>query len=162
MVKPNFPIRVWDGLSARTERTSLSVDQWPNHQDWNQIVAEVRSIETTLLEADVILFATIAAEDIYKGDVITIRSDEKAEKANSDNGIVSGVAKNDTPVGGFLLFATSGSILLNTWSLSPGSLYFLNGSNLSLNPPGTGWIVQLGRAISSTIFDLNIQQPIKL
>lgn len=164
VAQPMFPIKVWDGLSERTERTSIEVDQWPNHQDWNQIVAEVRSVEKELLDSEsLVAYATLTVEEIEEGDIVSVRTDGYLEKASSEFGVVSGISKTSAPLGGFVIFAGSGRLSISSWSLIPGELYFLNGTGqMDITPPTTGWVVQLGRAVSNDIFDLNIQQPIRL
>jgi hypothetical protein len=43
-----FPAAVWNGLSANWQRGSLGDNESPNHQDWDQAVAELIAIENSL------------------------------------------------------------------------------------------------------------------
>lgn len=52
-----------------------------------------------------------------------------------------------------------------TGGLTPGANYFLSeatAGNLTETAPATGFVVQVGHALSDTEFEIEVQQPIKL
>lgn len=48
IVKPDYPDSVWNGLSANENRLSREENHAPEHEDWDQIVAEVISMQEAL------------------------------------------------------------------------------------------------------------------
>jgi len=53
--------------------------------------------------------------------------------------------------------------IIGTANLTPGAFYYLGVTNfLTSTPPTTGQLVEIGRAESDTVFDINIKTPIFL
>ncbi len=66
-------------------------------------------------------------------------------------------------LGGFSQFVkTSGFIDNPSWNFNAGDTVFLNGDELSTTPPSTGFLVEIGKFISSTQILINIKDSVIL
>lgn len=168
-VTPDFPNNIWDGMSLNTFRTSRADNIPPDFHDWDQIVAEIISVQEAVTNlgggpSGDNVWTVTAGEDIIAGDFVLIQTDGTLELADATIApSVTGVALESKLTGELTEILTHGRYINLTWSLTPGGIYFLTEEgNMSTNPPTTGWVIQLGRAISPTGFHLEISQPIKL
>lgn len=172
-----FPVQVWDGLSRNPLRISREVDQWCNQDDWDQLVAEIQATQEQILSTPSVdgverisLFAAEVDEDIVSGQFIRIRADGKAVLASSNVGVVSGITLATALEGQTIIYLRRGRLNSTDWTvttggtlLSPGEDYFLSlNGTMSLTAPETGYLVNLGQAQSTTEFDLNAFQTIRL
>lgn len=172
--QPHFPNSVWDGLSQNPNRTTIMDDQWPNHQDWDQIVQEVIEVEQYLLDNppnnEVPLYQGVANTPLVKGQVVYVTPGSEIGLADNNSNLVSGLAITNATAGQTVVYARRGRLTLSDWtaiigasSLMPGRDYFLasNGS-LSLTGPATGYVIKMGQAQTDATFDIHIQSTIKL
>ena len=168
-VTPDFPNNIWDGLSPNTTRTSRSDNIDPNQQDWDQIVAELIATQQAIVDlgggtSSDNIWTISAGEDLIFGTFVAIQPNGTLTKADSSvDPAVAGVALENKITGQLTDFLTQGKFINMSWNLIPGATYFLstNGS-MSITPPNTGWVIKLGKAMTPTGLDLNIQPPIKL
>ena len=83
---------------------------------------------------------------------------------------VLGLAITAVAVGDNAAYICYGTLELSDWTaiigtvnLTPGAFYYLGVTNfLTSTPPTTGQLVEIGRAESDTVFDINIKTPIFL
>jgi len=83
---------------------------------------------------------------------------------------VVGLAITDVGAGDDATYITNGILELSDWTaitgsptLTVGLFYYLGSTQfLTLTPPTTGQLVEIGRAQSSTILDIKIKTPIFL
>ena len=171
IANPNFPTKVWDGLTDRDGnlsnkwRDTLVVNRPPNAKDWDQIVAEMRSLQVYVLAlTGGTTPSAVADENINIGDLVKVKTNERVVKADATTSLdIVGMALTSAISGSVLQYATSGSVINLSWNLSPGSIYYLAAAGqLSLTPPSTGWVIQLGQSLAQQVFNLNIQQAIRL
>jgi len=171
---PNFPETLWDGLSKNTARTVITDDQWPNQQDWDQIVQEVIEVERYLLAnpfvGDSLTYQGQAATDIVQGQGIFVDTAGDIGLADSASSFLSGMSVTDAIAGETVVYIRQGRVTLPDWTLitgttflAPGQDYFVasNGS-LSLTAPASGYVIKIGQAQTASTIDIAIQGPIKL
>jgi hypothetical protein len=171
---PNFPDALWDGLSKNTARTVITDDQWPNQQDWDQIVQEVIEVERYLLAnpfvGDSLTYEGDAATTIVKGQAIFVDASGDIGLADSSSNLISGMSVTDALSGETVIYIRQGRVTLPDWTLitgntflAPGQDYFVasNGS-LSLTAPTSGYVIKIGQAQTTGTIDISIQGPIKL
>lgn len=170
---PEFPEKLWDGLSDNPDRVDRTVDKWCNHQDWNRIVAEVISMQQVILlgsSAPQSIFQSEADETIEQFNWVMMQKDSLVGVATNNDGLVSGLSVTQATSGDQVFYVTSGKLEISDWTnttgaqdLYPGCFYYLRQNGLmSSTPPLTGFIVQLGQAQTKQQFSINIQQSIKL
>jgi hypothetical protein len=123
-------------------------------------------------------YYAIADEDLKSGRPIYVKSNGHIELADADvmpEAGVAGLAIIDAASGDTAAYATDGFLTLSDWSsatnpsstlLTPGTVYFLVSGYvvgmLTPTPPTSGYVVQIGRALSTTTLEIEIQQSIKL
>jgi len=125
----------------------------PDGGDYRYIVSELNKNK----------LRTIAAVIIPPFSILRINIDEKAILADSNiSGSVIGISTNKEKlnIGDEVEIQLNGKIKIGE-SLIPGSDYYLNGT-LSLIPPTSGYVIKLGQAVTQEIFNIRIEQGIKL
>ena len=175
--KAQFPQSVWDGKAQRVDRHTDSRSESPDH---NQIVAEIIAVQdyaknTLGASAGVNEAETDAA--VVTGNPIYIKSNGHIDLAEANHPSTThavGFATTDTNPGLSASYVTEGQITRSDWTtiigttnLTPGSIYFLSaddpGKMTATAPTAVGeFVVFLGRAISTEIFDIEINNPIRL
>ena len=164
IVSPDFPEQLWDGSTDNPSRESRSTNQWCNHEDWNQISAEVIAVQESLW------FNGIAGEEIPQFTWVTIDNSERIVIANTTQKIVVGLSLIQTNIDEFIPYLGQGKIALKNWTsvvgeknLLSGKAYFIISNGLmSFNPPMSGFVIQLGYAQDQNTFRINIKQSIRL
>lgn len=74
---------------------------------------------------------------------------------------VVGVALQSTStVGASVSVRLGGSVNDPGWSFSEGPVFCAASGALTQSPPTTGWLLQVGVALSATTVNINIEQPI--
>jgi len=168
-ITPDFPNSIWDGLSPRTSRLSRTDNIDPNSEDWDQIVAELIATQQAIVDqgggvSGDNIWTITTSEDLTAGDFTLIKPNGTLEKADATlDPAIAGVVLESKSTGELTDILTQGKYINVNWSLTPGATYFLNtNGQISTNPPNLGWVIQLGKAITSTGLDLNIKSSIKL
>jgi hypothetical protein len=164
IVSPNFPDRLWDGSTSNPDRENRFTNQWCNHQDWNQISAEVIAIQEFLLSSG------IAGEEIPQFTWVTIDGSERIIIANTSQNFIVGLSLTHVNTDEAISYLGAGKIVLDDWtsvigekSLLPGKIYFIASNGLmGLGPPPSGFVIQLGCAQDQNAFHINIKQSIRL
>lgn len=115
--------------------------------------------------------------DTLKGMVVYVTSEGHAELAIANSDVPSGavgLANIDASSGGSGQYVTEGQIQRDNWTtivgsalLSPGADYFLSpvaaGSLSTVAPTEAGeYVVRVGRALSTTVMDIEIGLPVLL
>ncbi len=147
---PNFPTSLWNGLSRNTARESITDDQWPNQQDWDQIVQEVIEVERYLLDNPLTIedqvYQGLANTNLIQGQLIYVDLDSEIGLADSNNNLISGMALTSANQGETVVYVRRGRVTLADWtpitgsvSLAPGQDYFLTSTgSMSLTAPESG------------------------
>lgn len=167
MAKPNFPTKIWDGSTPNTDRVDpLLTDQWCNHQDWDQIRAELIAVQQYVLnlpDDSGHIYVGIANESIPEGYAVCVRPDTFIEVGDNTNSTVAGVSLQAAAFGEPVLYVSGGKIVLNSWTLTPGSRYYVDSDgSLTATAPATNFLIPIGYAHTSTTLDINIQESIRM
>lgn len=165
----NFPDRVWDALSPNPFRTAQSDTINPNAQDWDQVVAEMQAVQEYVLAAgtpddDANVWRVTTSVNVTAGDVVFVQLNGTLAIADATTqSDVNGFVLETKSIGEIVPVRTGGKYINNAWSLTPGRIYYLSvNGTIDSSPPSTGWVVQLGRAITSTGLNIEIAQPVRL
>ena len=112
--------------------------------------------------AESIITTIVAREPILKYSFVTI-SGYKADSSNLEhlNKIV-GVAIEDIEKDKSGKVLVSGKVVNANWNFQPNTLLYLNGSEISIVPPNSGFICQIGKVINSNTILVKIENCIKL
>lgn len=167
---PNFPSKVWDGLTDRDgnytnrDRHHLNVSARPSPRDWDQIVVEMQQVQASILALpDGQAPSAVADENLSIGQLIRIKSNGHIILADAtQSSDVVGMSLEDVVTGEIAQYTTNGPVVNLSWSLNPGDRYFLDTNGGITLTPVSGWLVQLGTALAQQVFNLNIQQAIRL
>lgn len=175
--KPQFPAQIWDGTAQ--DRNSRLLEINPLHPSYDQLVAELiatQEFASGLVGGLTSPYSTEAGVDLLKGNPVYIDGAGRLQKARNDLVIAHQVA-------GLMLDAAAaftsgdyiadGSLELTDWtniagvaSLTRGAIYYLSntpGMITSTAPTAVGfYVVQIGRAVSTTKLDIELGQPIRL
>lgn len=173
---PNFPGKIWDGLTPNPQRIDRQTDQWCNHQDWHQICSEVIAIQEYLLNQNVnidtaSLYSAECSETIQGGQLVGLRPDGSLQLADCNSSTSpSGLAITSGSNGQTVVYLRQGRIVSANWSATTGSVQLITGADyylrcggqMSTEAPETGYLNKVGQAQGPTIFDIDIQYSIKL
>ncbi len=170
---PNFPERIWDGLTKNPDRTKIVNDAWCNHQDWDQLREEVIALQKFVLSGGAGyggLYEGIAASPINVGNLVNVRADGKIVLADNTDGEIAGMALTQASYSQSVEYISSGRVLLTDWTaitstvkLNPGVDYYLSYSGFMTHiVPTTGYLVKVGKAQGLYTFDLRIVLSVKL
>jgi hypothetical protein len=135
------------------------------------------TLDATTTEVEVIS-CTAGAGDIVIGNPVYISADSTIIKAKADavgtTGVI-GFAKESKTAGAATIVQTAGVVTLTTgqWDTIAGTtgglifntVYYLSGATAGLitaTAPTSGYVLELGRAVSTTSLKINIHQAIKL
>ena len=112
--------------------------------------------------AESVITTIVAREPILKYSFVTI-SGYKADSSNLEhlNKIV-GVAIEDIEKDKSGKVLVSGKVVNANWNFQPNTLLYLNGSEISIVPPNSGFICQIGKVINSNTILVKIENCIKL
>lgn len=158
---PHFPNKIWNGTTP--SRTSRLVDRSPDYEDWDQLVAEIVSAQQVVfsLFSDAIVYSAEISEAIQVGQLIRLLPTGELAVASSQYGTITGIATSiDGTTGTYI---RRGRISSEEWSLVPGGTYFLNHDGfITETAPITGYVINVGQAQSTTVFDFDVQQPVRL
>ena len=123
------------------------------------------------LPVDIGLIITlVAAHTLLAGQPIYITPVGTLDKVNSSSTPCIGVAVGDAYAGTSVAYISEGSVSRLDWTqltgspeLNPGFAYYLSGVGGLINTPPTSGILQrVGIAVSRSMLDINISQPIQL
>ena len=166
---PDFPDKIWDGLSSNTSRESRQDNIDPNQHDWDKIVAEMLAVQNVVSTlgnptGNPNVWNITASEDITISDLVFIQIDGTLKVADATlYPLVTGIALSSRSTGQLTDILTHGKYVNFDWSLTPGKPYYLGTmGTLSETPPTSGWVIEIGRAITTVGLSLEIRQPIKL
>ena len=111
-------------------------------------------------------------EDVVKGNPLFLKTNGHIEKANAtDKARVAGFVWNDTDAGEICQYIINGIVNLTDWTniigtlnLTSGEYYYLSteSGKMTSIPPSTGFILVVGQAQSASIFNVEVDLPIKL
>lgn len=112
----------------------------------------------------------IAANPLVTGQPVFITDVGTLAYASSNSFPAIGVVTSDVAVGAACAYVADGGVTSPDWTpitgqmyLIPGRKYFLNGNGrLSINPPTSGFIQEIGIAVSNHMLDVSIGQIIQL
>lgn len=136
--------------------TDGSVEQLQSGDTLNATVSELDSIVLTVGTGGVTAF-----------DAVYVSAADTVIKAKADSGTtknVLGLALTTASAAATVTVQTNG-VVSGMTGLTAGAIYFLSGATAGLitaTAPTTGWVVQLGLAISTTELYLDPQPSIKL
>lgn len=167
---PNFPSKVWDGITDRDgnltnrDKNTLNVSARPTPRDWDQIIVEMQQVQASILALpDGQAPSAIADEDLMIGQLIRVKSNGHIVLADATQSPdVVGMSLEDVISGDIAQYTTNGPVVNLAWSLNPGDRYFLGTNGGMTLTPITGWLIQLGTSLTQQVFNLNIQQAIRL
>lgn len=181
-----YPIKIWDGLTPNPQRDDRDLQLVPNHNDWDQVVSEViatqqrvEQLARTLIQLSRITpldIESIAGETLYTGQPVYVNQSNarlyRARAAFEVSSRVCGFCKTDVTLGNSVGIAPAGRLELSDWSiplggtslLTPGAIYYLAGVNgqIIVIPPATGFTIQVGVAVTTTILDIDIKTRVRL
>lgn len=185
-LEAQYPLKIWDGLTQNSLRSDVNLHLDPSGDDWDQVVVEViatqRRVEqlgTTLIQlsrttpAD---FELVAGETIHLGQPIYVKqANARAYRARAlfeEASRVRGFCKAEVTTGNMFGVTSGGRLELADWSvplggavlLTPGVIYYLSDvtGQMMANSPTTGFIMQVGVAVTTTILDIAIQTRVQL
>lgn len=170
MNSAQYPLKIWDGLT----------------QTPDQIVAEViatqRRVEqlgTTLIQLSRTTPAdleVVAGETIHPGQPVYIKqANARAYRARAlfeEASRICGFCKTEVTTGNTCSIIPAGRLELVDWSvplggialLTPGVIYYLGDvtGQIMASSPTTGFAIQVGVAITTTILDVDIKTRVRL
>jgi hypothetical protein len=162
----------WDGLS-RT-RPDPTIYAAPDGDDWNMLMAWVQAVQQVQQGAPIL--ELIAGQNLLAGQPFYMASGliwpSQADSEGHAN--VCGFTTQDAGPNSPILVVTRGQVTRDDWTpiigaefLEPGAAYFLSpniaGMLTTVAPTTMGqFVVPLGKAVSPTTFDVNVEQPIGL
>jgi hypothetical protein len=124
------------------------------------------SLNATVNEVDVVSM-TVGTGGVTAFDAVYVSAADTIIKAKADSGStknVLGLALTTASAAASVSVQTNG-VVVGMSGLTAGALYYLSGGTagaLTTTAPTTGWVVQLGIAISTTSLYLDPQPSIKL
>lgn len=147
---------IWDGTSPT--RSDPTVYKRPDGADWNMITKQLQVCQASAYSQLVLT----AGQYMPSGTPFYIGNDGKIYP--TDHISFPEAAGFTTQSGvGALSVTTNGKVTVPGWGLAAGGVYFLNGVGLiSTSVPTTGYIVEVGRALSSDTLDVKINSPVRL
>lgn len=175
--KASFPGTVWDGRSE--SRNSRLIDRHSENEDHDQIVAELIAVEDYLLNAlsSVAPYEAETDSGTVLGSPVYMTNAGHVDLAQANHPLTAAVvgfaAGTFSPMTS-AQFIAEGKLSKADWtpvigvaSLQTGKVYFLDPDNpgrmTAVAPTAVGeFVVRLGRAVSTTVFDIEISQPIRL
>ena len=175
--KPQFPGQVWDGTAV--DRASRNIEAFPLNPSYDQIVAEVIAVQqyaSGLVGGLTDPYEAEAGDDLLEGMPVYLDGTGRLQKARNDlvaGYQVAGLVLADVLDGFSGSYIADGPIEMLDWTsvagvpnLTRGTIYFLSntpGMITSIAPTSEGfYVVRLGRALSETILDIEMGQPIRL
>lgn len=124
-------------------------------------VLSKRSIENIIgVEDNADLLELEAGEDLLAGDPVCVITNKFYKADNVTNFRVIGVITEDVLSTFSGRAITSGKLLFS--GLTPGTIYYLGNEILDSTVPTSGMVVRIGQALTSSIFLVNIEEPILL
>lgn len=162
----------WDGLS-RT-RPDPTIYAAPDGDDWNMLMEWVRAVQQ--IQQGVPILELVAGQGMLIGQPFYMASGliwpSQADSEGHAN--VCGFTTQDAGPNSPIVVVTRGQVTRADWTpitgeefLEPGVDYFLSpnvAGQITTNAPTqvTQFVVPLGKAVSPTTFDVNIEKPIEL
>lgn len=162
----------WDGLS-RT-RPDPTIYAAPDGDDWNELMGWVQAMQTVV--AGTPILELVAGQTLLAGMPFYMASGLiwPAQANNEGYANVCGFTASDAAANGPVVVLTRGQVTRTDWTpiigtplLTPGTDYYLDtnvaGMMTAVAPTLMGqYVVPLGKAVSTTTFDVNIEKPIGL
>ena len=116
------------------------------------------------------IITVIAANNLLAGHPVFITSSGLLDKAHTVGVPCVGIVINDAVSGHDASYISNGSVSSPDWTsiigsqyLTPSAVYYLSSAGkLSLTPPASGLLQQVGIAVSRTMLDVEIKPPIQL
>ena len=185
-VTSQYPLKMWDGLTPNLQRSTRDLQLDPNCNDWDQVVVEVIATQQRIEQLSAVLIQlsrvtpldieTVAGETIHIGQPIYVNQTNarayRARAAFEPASRVVGFCKGEVTLGDVFCFTPVGKLELADWSiplggvsfLTPGVIYYLNSvsGQIVVNAPITGFIVQVGVAVTTTILGIDIKRRVRL
>ena len=161
---PDFPEKVWDGLSPEGAKYHPFQLIQPNKYDYAKISAEVIALEKYALElAGNPTTTSIAGANFPARTWVHFDDSGRLIPSNNDANRVVGLSKEAGTLSEPCTAQTLGLVTHEGWNLTPQAAYYLwpNGV-MSVDVPQTGHIIKLGVAISADQFVINIQHIVNL
>jgi hypothetical protein len=181
-----YPLKIWNGLTPNPRRSDRDLQLVPNHNDWDQVVVEVIATQQRVEQLSLTIIQlgrltpldieSIAGETLYIGQPVYVNQANarlfRARAAFEVTSRVCGFCKADVTLGSVIGIVSAGRLELSDWSiplggtglLIPGAIYYLDGvsGQISVNPPATGFTIQVGIAVTTTILDIDIKTRLRL
>lgn len=88
--------------------------------------------------------------------------DYASNQTLSDIGKIIGVTDSAVSAGARATVVTAGEIIEPTWAWTMGAVYLSTNGTLTQTVPTTGFVQQIGTAVSSTKIVIQIQSPIEV
>ena len=110
-----------------------------------------------------IAFRTVAGEDLERLRIVRSTGDKTYyadAEIEAHAGHVLGVTDETNTQGLGVDVIVSGTMREVAWNWGDGPIYLGSNGNLTQSPSATGFIIQIGVAISDTEMFVNVQQPI--
>jgi len=177
-VSPQYPDRIWDGLTPNEQRITRSQRLDPDPSDWDQIVAEMISTQTVLngVGGLTVSAEVLAGQSILPGQPVAVKqADAKlylASIADEFLSTVCGFCVEEVTAGSLARVILAGKLELSNWvwalngfsNLTPGAIYYLSATDgkMDVTPPLTGYILQVGVALTTTVLSVSIKSRIRL
>ena len=118
---------------------------------------------------------TTAGESLQAGQPVCANQQDaqayRASAASEASSQTCGFCRGDVAAGNTFSIVPAGRWELADWSvpsgnaaLSPGAVYYLSGAagQITVTPPATGFIVQVGIAVTAGILDVDIKTRVRL
>jgi hypothetical protein len=178
-VKSCFPNQIWDGKTPNPEREEgINADCNPNTQDWDRIAAEIIAMQKAIIGGTAVStdISVTAGEVLHAGQPVYVKqSDIRAYVAKAsfeETSRVCGFVKTDTTAEGCVSIVPIGKLELVNWSIAlggnvfliAGAIYYLSDviGQIVVNPPSTGFVIQVGVAVTPMVLDVNIKTRVRL
>lgn len=177
--RPVFPATIWDGTSE--DRSSRVVDQGSRVRDHDRIAAEVIAIEEYLLAnppSGQVIYSAEADSQFEIGTPIYINTTtghaNLAQAHNLTTSQVAGLSVKEVMATESAEYISEGRITKADWTAITGTASLATGQNYYLDPDNPGqmtttapvavgeYVMPLGKAQSTTVFDIEIGPLVKL
>ena len=135
--------------------------------DGTHYLADDGTYKSVVASAAPFISQTYLASENIGGHTVVIMTSGGIAKASSDTvphaSKVLGITYSSVTTGNSVQVVTAGDITEPTWSWVAGNaIYLSTNGTLTQTPPTSGFILQLGTALTATSMNLNLRFPIIL
>ena len=162
----------WDGTSETRPDTRIYAA--PDGSDWDEMLVWVKAVQEALQGGEQL--SLVAGQNLIAGQPFYMAYDAIWPAQANDETLADacGLTIADAEVNDTVPCVTRGQVTRTDWSpiagtaeLEPGATYYLHptvaGTMTTVAPSLTGhFVVPLGKAVSITTLDVNIEKPIGL